>query len=167
MFLNVCKQTFYISHARISQNVKGLLRQGLLNFRHVWKSDIADFQIWISIPSNSSFIELVLQNNQLNGILYYCPIVTRKTFVQLIGNRQKKFTIASLQQKSYTAQKMKFFVKDFFSKCDQICSFLQIWSHLLIKSLMEKFVFCAVLTWRIRQKKVHFFREDFDFLKSI
>ena len=166
MFLNVCKQTFYISHARISQNVKGLLRQGLLNFRHVWKSDIADFQIWISIPSNSSFIELVLQNNQLNGILYYCPIVTSKTFVQLIGNRQKKFTIASLQQKSYTAQKMKFFVKDFFNKCDQICSF-QIWSHLLIKSLMENFVFCAVLTSRIRQKKVHFFSEDFGFSKSI
>ena len=30
-----------------------------------------------------------------------------------------------------TAQKMKFFIKDFFSKCDQICSFLQIWSHYL------------------------------------
>ena len=37
----------------------------------------------------------------------------------------------------FTAQKMKFFIKDFFSKCDQICSFLQIWSHVLKKSLME------------------------------
>ena len=35
-------------------------------------------------------------------------------------------------------------VKEFFSKCDQICSFLQIWSHLLKKSLMENFLFCAV-----------------------
>ena len=33
-----------------------------------------------------------------------------------------------------TAQKMKYSIKDFFSKCDQIRSFLQIWSHLLKKS---------------------------------
>ena len=45
----------------------------------------------------------------------------------------------------YTAQKMKFFIKDFFSKSDQIRSFLWIWSHLLKKSLMENFIFCAVL----------------------
>ena len=43
-----------------------------------------------------------------------------------------------------TAQKMKFSIKDFFSKCDQINSFLQIWSHLLKKSLMESYIFCAV-----------------------
>ena len=43
-----------------------------------------------------------------------------------------------------TAQKMKFSIKDFFSKCDQILSFLQIWSHLLRKSLMESFILCAV-----------------------
>ena len=41
-------------------------------------------------------------------------------------------------------KKMKFFIKYFFSKCDQIRSFLRIWSHLLKKSLMEKFIFCAV-----------------------
>ena len=39
---------------------------------------------------------------------------------------------------------MKFFTKNFFSKCDQIRSFLRTWSHLLKKSLMENFVFCAV-----------------------
>ena len=43
-----------------------------------------------------------------------------------------------------TAQKMKFSIKDFFSKCDQIRSFLRIWSHLLKKSLKENFIFCAV-----------------------
>ena len=41
----------------------------------------------------------------------------------------------------YFAQKMKFSIKDFFSKCDQIRSFLRIWSHLLKKSLMENFIF--------------------------
>ena len=40
--------------------------------------------------------------------------------------------------------KMKFFIKDFFSKCDQIRKKLQIWSHLLKKSLMENFILCAV-----------------------
>ena len=43
-----------------------------------------------------------------------------------------------------TAQKMKFPIKDFFSKCDQIRSFMRIWSHLLKKSLMENFIFCVV-----------------------
>ena len=43
-----------------------------------------------------------------------------------------------------TAQKMKFSIKDFFSKYDQIRSFLRIWSHLLKKSLIENFFFCAV-----------------------
>ena len=43
-----------------------------------------------------------------------------------------------------TAQKIKFSIKDFFSKCEQIRSFLMIWSYLLNKSLMENFIFCAV-----------------------
>ena len=49
-----------------------------------------------------------------------------------------------------TAQKMEFFIKDFFSKCDQIHSFLWIWSHLLKKTLMKNSIFCAVsvLNWR-------------------
>ena len=42
-----------------------------------------------------------------------------------------------------TAQQMKFFIKDFFSKCDQIRRKLQIWSNLLKKSIMENFFFCA------------------------
>ena len=43
-----------------------------------------------------------------------------------------------------TAQKMTFSIKDFFSKCDQIRSFPQIWSHLLKKYLMKNFIFSAV-----------------------
>ena len=43
-----------------------------------------------------------------------------------------------------TAQKNKFSVKDFFSRCDQIRSFLRIWSNILKKSLIENFIFCAV-----------------------
>ena len=39
---------------------------------------------------------------------------------------------------------MKFSIKDFFSKCDQIRRNLRIWSHLLKKPLMGNFIFCAV-----------------------
>ena len=39
------------------------------------------------------------------------------------------------------AQKIKFSIKDFFSKCDKMCRKLQIWSHLLKKSLTENFIF--------------------------
>ena len=46
----------------------------------------------------------------------------------------------------YTAQIMKFSIKDIFSKGDQIRRFLRIWSHLLKKSLMEIFIFCAVIS---------------------
>ena len=51
-------------------------------------------------------------------------------------------TLISLE-KEHTAQKMKFSMKDFFIKCDQIRSFLRIWSHLLKKFLIESFIFCA------------------------
>ena len=40
---------------------------------------------------------------------------------------------------------MKFSIKDFFCKCDQIRRFLRIWSHLLKKSVMENFIYCVVL----------------------
>ena len=49
-------------------------------------------------------------------------------------------------EKFDTVQKMKFSIKDLFSKYDQICSFLWIWSYLLKKSLMENFIFCAAWT---------------------
>ena len=39
------------------------------------------------------------------------------------------------------AQKMKFSIRDFFSKCDQIRRKLQIWSHSLKKSLLENLFF--------------------------
>ena len=45
----------------------------------------------------------------------------------------------------FIAQKVKFSIKDFFSKYDQIRRKLWIWSHLLKKSLMENFIICAVI----------------------
>ena len=53
---------------------------------------------------------------------------------------------------------MKFFIKDFFSRCDQIRSFLRIWSHLLKKSLMENFIFCAVFVQTLLKIAMKVFR---------
>ena len=66
----------------------------------------------------------------------------------------------------HTAQKVKFSIKDFFSKCDQVCRKLRIWSHLLKKFLMENFiflcsensrVFCFSKTKRIKDSNVTIF----------
>ena len=52
-----------------------------------------------------------------------------------------------------TAQNMKFSIKDFFSKCNQIRRKLRIWSHLLKKSLMQNFIiFGHYFFWSIRVK---------------
>ena len=53
----------------------------------------------------------------------------------------------------YPAQKMKFSIEDFFSKCDQIRRKLRIWSHLLEKYLMETFIFlCSDIPTSLNQK---------------
>ena len=39
---------------------------------------------------------------------------------------------------------LRFFIKDFLSKCDQIRGFLWIWSHLLKKPSVQTSFFCAV-----------------------
>ena len=43
----------------------------------------------------------------------------------------------------FTAQKKKFSITDFFSKCEQICRKMRIWLHLLKKSVMKNFRFFA------------------------
>ena len=58
-----------------------------------------------------------------------------------------------LELQQYTAQKMKFSIKDFLSKYEQIRIFLQIWSHLLERSIMENFIFCTVITAYYLKKK--------------
>ena len=48
---------------------------------------------------------------------------------------------------------MKISIKDFFSKCDQSHIKRRIWSQLLKKSLMENFIFYAVLQASMLGKK--------------
>ena len=62
--------------------------------------------------------------------------------IALVKLKQIRFVVYLA---SFTAQKMKFSIKDIFSNSDQSRRFLRIWSHLLKKSLMENFIFCAMV----------------------
>ena len=90
--------------------------------------------------SNSYFSKPVSLNNFLKQIYSLEPATLLIT--DLFVDNFKRLRVNS--HKHLTAQKMNFPITDFFSKCDQIRSLLQIWSHLLKKSVMEKFIFCAV-----------------------
>ena len=57
--------------------------------------------------------------------------------------RESKSWTVVLDSLHDTAQKLKFSIKNFFSKSDQIGSFLWTWLNLLKKSLMENFIFWA------------------------
>ena len=50
---------------------------------------------------------------------------------------------------------MKFFIKYFFSKCDQIRRKLRIWPYLLKKSLIRNFIFCAVSASEFLMHNLH------------
>ena len=70
-------------------------------------------------------------------LLSYVPNVNLMYLCEMTGTVQhiRKYMVPN------TSQKMKFSIRDFFSKCDQIRSFLRIWSLILKKYLMENFIF--------------------------
>ena len=51
-------------------------------------------------------------------------------------------------------KKIKIFIKDFFSKCDQIWTLRQTWSHLLKKSIMENFIFLCSEVCQLKMKHI-------------
>ena len=75
------------------------------------------------------------------GVINFCFNMGKQTFAIFFILLQSKLRQINIH---FTAQKMKFSIKVFFSKCDQIRSVLRIWSHLLKKSLIENFIFCVV-----------------------
>ena len=68
----------------------------------------------------------------------------QKLAMALVGDSLIEVVLFAIYELS-PYKKMKFSIKNFFSKCDQIRSFLRIWSHLLKKSVIEKNYFlCSV-----------------------
>ena len=89
--------------------------------------------------SSSSFQETLLLNTNLSIwiLKWTIPMHPAVSWIPV-------FKLSEYQD-VLTIQKMKFSIKHFFSKCDQICRKLRVQSHLLKKSLMENFIFCAVI----------------------
>ena len=65
----------------------------------------------------------------------FCVVCSVKRCPENFSQNSQENTCAGI---SFTAQKLKFSIKDFSSKCEQIHSFLQIWSLLLKKILNGK-----------------------------
>ena len=97
--------------------------------------------LYISSSSITIFSEL----QHYTELLLYCKINIRVTLSENFFGIYDFSVIEIFETAScITVQKMKFSFMDFFSKCDQIRSFLQIWSHLLKKCVMKNFIFCAM-----------------------
>ena len=95
-----------------------------------------EYGVFTATPSPESFLNKIagfmvatLLKGTSGQVVFHC-------ISMMTPNSKKDRT-----ENSITAQKMKFSIKYFFSKCDHISSFLQIRSHLLKKSLMENFIF--------------------------
>ena len=69
-------------------------------------------------------------------VMFMYKLVLRKAFVF------PEFSCGKINKEFFA--KMKFSMKDFFSKCDHIHSFQRIWLHLLKKSLIENYFFFAI-----------------------
>ena len=100
-----------------------------------WMLDLVHFDLSCQI-----YLYQIYTKNMNGSSKFYLSIDSAKE-----NNEHKSL---SWRHASHTAQKMKFSIKDFFSKCDQIRSFLLIWSHLLKKSLMENFIFLKCHLWK-------------------
>ena len=107
------------------------------SWEFVWKG-------WGAVHVRKGFFDMLKkqmwQNSYYKEFLLFATYCIYAVFLDLI---LQYFNIL-VPKRYFTAQKMKFFIKDFFRKCVQIRSFLRIWSYLLKKSWMQNFNFCAV-----------------------
>ena len=73
--------------------------------------------------------------------LYHTNVHKEQSFQITENNLMFKSKVDSTHFLPITAQKTKFSIKDFFSKCDQIQFPERNWSHLLKKPLIKNFIF--------------------------
>ena len=106
----------------------------ILNFRSLEKSN----------PSFHNFTTLggggykgISKTGSNEQYLYAPRLILFRLYQQKVKSRIKE-SLKLWHWFRHTTQKMEFFIKDCFSKCDQIHSFLL--PHLLTKSLMKNFI---------------------------
>ena len=132
-------------------------------------------RILFSICSFTWMATVSLFDICLGEKLYFLPKLMFKQSLKtaLIMNKNWStvyrgiFNHTLCEEENSTAQKIKFSIKDFFSKCDQIRWKLWIWLHLLNKSSMENFSFCAVWEGRTVIPSWFFLSNSFSIINEL
>ena len=81
-------------------------------------------------------VKLIVSNRQNDTFQLHCNTIRSLAVPQIFSVLLLDIGGVLFLVKLTIAQKIKFSIKDFFRKCDQIRSFRRIRSHLLKKSLM-------------------------------
>ena len=89
------------------------------------------------VESFSWTFRVFLYNTSLLCILYFKRCIIFHMTCSEVNEGNNRLICCT------TKKEMQFSIKDFFSKCDQIRSLLQVWSHLLKKILNGKLQFFA------------------------
>ena len=129
-----------------------------------------NFYNWLFSKRNKRvFIESIIQSARESSHITVCTTKMIQNPFILLKNENSVLNEAESSKKLlvfkiyFTAHKMKFSIKDFFSKCDQVLISQRIWSHLLKKYLMENFIFCAVAIREKMTRSVQFAVLDITF----
>ena len=77
------------------------------------------------------------KERSIMSIIIFFYSCSNTFFIDLTGKK----IMSMLIKTNESLHKKMFSIKEFFSKCDQIRSFLRMWSHLLKKKLYEKLYF--------------------------
>ena len=93
-----------------------------------------------------NILQLYLKKNESKPIQNQSGDRDEGTQEQIVADTTgEMFPVTKLKHQLILAQKMKFSITNFFSTCARIRRNLLIWSYLLKKSVMENFIFCAIL----------------------
>ena len=108
MFLNVYKQTFHISHVRISQKSKMCFNTKSSTYYFHMKTELlTDFQICISVPLNKNFTKICVSYSFRFTFLCSLPDI------KIAWNLRKSNIIQALLQSSRNMEKSKHQIMSF------------------------------------------------------
>ena len=131
-----------INNMVIGNNVGRMLLAHSSYFEILIESNVLSQLICVESLNISLESMQIRKNNIIKGIIY-AENTVRKISYTFIENNDNFIASILFITSTYTAQKIKFSIKDFFSKYDQIQTVDL--PHLLKKSLTENFILCAVI----------------------
>ena len=125
-----------------NNNVGRMLLAHSSYFEILIESNVLSQLIYVESWNISLESMQIRKNNIIKGIIY-AENTVRKISNTYIENNNNFIASILFITSTYTTQKIKFSIKDFFSKYDQIQTVDL--PHLLKKSVTENFNFCAVI----------------------